>query len=197
MRGASHSTNRQRQLVDGILPRYDVVERHATTIAASPDIAYRCVRGLDAGRLPLTTMLMAVRGVPYVLTGRMRPSRHLTFDDLIALGFVILADDPPWEIVLGAVGRFWRPTSGIVRISPAEFGDFAEPGHARAAWNFRIDRRRGGCVLSTETRVDCVDGAARWRFRGYWVVVGPFSGLIRREMLRLIRQDAERLAAVR
>ena len=58
-------------------------------------------------------------------------------------------------------------------------------------WNFRIDPSRGGCRLRTETRIDCVDAAALWRFRVYWTLVGPFSGLIRRDLLRLIRREAE------
>jgi hypothetical protein len=28
-------------------------------------------------------------------------------------------------------------------------------------------------------------------FRAYWTIVGPFSGLIRREMLRLVKREAE------
>jgi hypothetical protein len=109
----------------------------------------------------------------------------------MAMGFVMLAEQPPEEFVLGVVGRFWRPASGIVRVSAADFADYAEPGHARAAWNFRVDRVDGGCRLRTETRVECLDDAARWRFRLYWAIVGPFSALIRREMLRAIRRDAE------
>jgi hypothetical protein len=186
---------RPRMIIDDVLPNYDVIESHATFVAATPATVHRCARELDAGRMPLTTVLMTLRGIPYLLTGKVPPSRRMTFDDLIAFGFVILADDPPREIVLGVVGRFWLPTSGIVRIAAGEFAHFAEPGYARAAWNFRIDPRPGGCLLTTQTRVDCVDAAAQRRFRLYWAAVGPFSGLIRREMLRLIRDDAERIDA--
>jgi hypothetical protein len=42
----------------------------------------------------------------------------------------------------------------------------------------------GGCILSTETRVLAVDAAALRAFRRYWLVVGPFSGLIRRRWLQ-------------
>jgi hypothetical protein len=115
----------------------------------------------------------------------------MTMEEMIAAGFVVLGERPSEEIVIGVVGRFWRPASGIVRVSAAEFGSYAEPGHARGAMNFRVDRRRGGCRLRTETRVNCVDDAALWRFRLYWAIVGPFSALIRREMLRAIRRDAE------
>jgi hypothetical protein len=42
----------------------------------------------------------------------------------------------------------------------------------------------GGTLLSTETRVSATNSTARRAFRGYWRVVGPFSGLIRRRWLR-------------
>jgi hypothetical protein len=181
-------------LIDNFLPDYDVVERHETFIAAAPTRVYKCVRALDVGRMPFTAALLALRGIPHLLTGAVRPSLRMTLDDLVHLGFVVLADDPPRELVLGVAGRFWRPTSGVVRISPSDFGRFAEPGHVRAAWNFRIESEHGGSRLRTETRVECIDDAARRRFRLYWTVIGPFSGLIRRDMLRAIRRDAEATA---
>ena len=179
-------------LIDEHLPRYDVVERHQVVVAATPRRVYSSARALDTGHLPFTAALLAVRGIPHLLTGSVRPSRRMTLDTLTALGFVVLADIPPQEFVLGVVGRFWHPTSGIVRIAAADFADYAEPGCARAAWNFRIDPAPGGSRLRTETRIDCVDAPALRRFRLYWAVVGPFSGLIRREMLGMIRRDAER-----
>jgi hypothetical protein len=173
------------------MPHYDIVERHEIVIAAPPDRALRCARELDIGRLPLTMALFALRGIPHLLTGTVRPSRRMTLEEMIAAGFVVLGERPSEEIVIGVVGRFWRPASGIVRVSAAEFGSYAAPGHARAAMSFHVDGGRDACRLRTETRVDCIDDGARWRFRMYWAIVGPFSALIRREMLRAIRRDAE------
>ena len=55
------------------------------------------------------------------------------------------------------------------------------------AINWRLD----GTTLSTETRVLATDEASRRAFRRYWLVIRPFSGLIRRVWLRAIRQRAE------
>src|SRR5947207_8813444 len=44
----------------------------------------------------------------------------------------------------------------------------------------------GGALLSTETRVLAGTTRARRAFRLYWLVVGPFSSLIRRRWLRAI-----------
>jgi hypothetical protein len=43
--------------------------------------------------------------------------------------------------------------------------------------------------LSTETRVWCAPDA-RAKFRLYWLLVRPGSGLVRRSMLRSIRREA-------
>lgn len=189
---AAGAAREPRCLIDELMPHYDIGDRHEVVIAAPPARAYRCARELDIGRSAVTIALVALRGVPHILTGTVRPSRRMTLEKMIAAGFVVLGERPSEEIVLGAVGRFWRPASGIVRVSATEFGGYAKPGHARAAMALRVDALRGGCRLRTETRVDCVDNAARWRFRLYWAIVGPFSALIRREMLRTIRRDAER-----
>jgi hypothetical protein len=45
--------------------------------------------------------------------------------------------------------------------------------------------------LATETRVHALTATTRWRFRLYWLVVGPFSALIRRRWLSAARRAAE------
>jgi hypothetical protein len=46
-----------------------------------------------------------------------------------------------------------------------------------------------GSILSTETRVRVRDARARIAFRVYWLVVGPFSALIRRRWLRAVARS--------
>ena len=48
------------------------------------------------------------------------------------------------------------------------------------AVNFRVV----GATLSTETRAWLTDPASQRAFRAYWLVIRPFSGLIRRTWLR-------------
>jgi hypothetical protein len=57
-----------------------------------------------------------------------------------------------------------------------------------------IDFRIADAHLSTETRVHVADPAARRKFRRYWFVIRPFSGLIRILLLRAARRRAEALA---
>ena len=106
-------------------------------------------------------------------------------------GFTLLGEQPGEELVLGTVGRFWHGGGETRPISPARFREPTPPGTAKAAWSFAVDRRPGGTELRTETRVLCADAAARRRFRAYWLLIRPFSGLIRREMLAAVRSAAE------
>ena len=60
----------------------------------------------------------------------------------------------------------------------------------RIAFDFRAEPHGGGSLLSTETRVHALTPRARRLFRLYWLVVGPFSALIRRRWLKAIAARA-------
>ena len=178
--------------IDDYIPRWDVRERHRTTVSASPERVYSAIRGADMGRSPIISLLFRLRELPAALKRKPRRRPRLNLDGLLEAGFMILEEREGEEILLGLVGRFWSPAANVRRSTPGQFRAFDLPGHAYAAWNFRV-RSGAGVVLSTETRVRCTSRRSRTLFRVYWTLVGPFSGLIRREMLRLIKLDAEAL----
>jgi hypothetical protein len=175
------------------MPRYDVIEHHQSFVRAPSDRVYRHIRELDLAKSYPVLLLLALRGIPRLLTGKLPARRRLTLGELTDFGFVVLDEKVGAEIVLGVIGRFWRLNSGVRRISAAEFAAFAEPGFAKAAWNFWVEPHEGGgSLVVTETRVACTDRAARSRFLIYWRLVGPFSALIRRLILRQIKREAEK-----
>lgn len=191
-------------LIDEFLPHYSVVERHAIMVTAPAAVVYAALRTADLGRARPVRLLLALRAVPSALVTGGRGVRQLctsvrariTFGEFERAGFAILADDPPRELLIGIVGAFWRPRGGLCRTDPVHFRRSRQAGTARAAWNFVVDEREPGrTLLSTETRVQPADRASAWRFRLYWLIIGPWSGLTRRYMLRAIRAEAERLVA--
>jgi hypothetical protein len=188
-------------LLDDWMPESDVRASHATRIAASPERVYACLRTADFDHWGLTRALYALRALPTFaaapretwrrVRAELRPHR-VTLDDVLAGGFTLLGERPGEELVLGTMGRFWRAGGETCPISPARFREPAPAGTAKAAWSFAVGRRPGGgAELRTETRVLCADGATRRRFRAFWLVIRPFSGLIRREMLAAVRSAAE------
>jgi hypothetical protein len=96
------------------------------------------------------------------------------------------------SIVIGLLGRFWTPRGAMSSELTADtFRTRPPDGQALAGWNFTVHARADGfCELRTETRVWCAPDARR-KFRMYWLLVRPVSGLIRRAMLRAICRRAE------
>jgi len=180
-------------LIDSFAPDPDAVETHSISINASCDVVRGALWTADLGGSLIIKALMGLRTVPEIVLrgGRARPrDRKITLQTLIDAGFGILANEPE-EIVLGVTGKFWRPTGNLLPFDRDSFAGAVRPGLARAVWNFSIKESAGGeTILSTETRVVCGDAASRRKFRLYWFFVRPFSGLIRRIMLRNVRQTS-------
>jgi hypothetical protein len=61
------------------------------------------------------------------------------------------------------------------------------------AMNFHLQPlgRSGHLRVSTETRIHLTDDRARRRFGRYWLLIGPFSALLRLTMLQAIKRRAE------
>jgi hypothetical protein len=181
-----------RPRIDEFLPISDVSASYEIRIRAPRSVVYQCLLRSDFNDLWVVRLLMTIR------TGK-RPPRSRVPGDLPqwfqGTGFVILSEVPDDEIVIGVAGRFWRPDGGrCLDMTPGKFGEFCLPGYAKVAWNFRHRAESPKwTVLSTETRIKCFGRAALWKFRLYWSLVGPFSGLIRKAILKQVKTEAESL----
>jgi hypothetical protein len=183
-------------LIDTFLPQYDVISRDALIIRASAARVYACLKSADMNASLVIRTLFAVRGHSSGFAGRAAGAprteqRTLTLDALAQSFFVLLGERPGDEIVLGLVARPWMPRYEMRHVEASAFTSFAEPGFAKIAWSFKLDEA-DGIRLSTQTRIRCLDRASLVRFRLYWAFVGPFSGLVKRELLRLVRKCAQR-----
>jgi hypothetical protein len=173
-----------RQL-DDFLPEYEFSERHRVAIAAPPERIDDALRSVSLAEIPVARALWFIRRL-----GRPYGGVHSPFVDGALPSAVVLDDVRGEGIVLGLTGQFWRLSGGDRGVSPASpeaFRAFDRPDACKAVIDFRI----GPSLLSTETRVHVADPATRRKFRRYWLLIRPFSGLIRILFLRATRRRAE------
>jgi hypothetical protein len=70
------------------------------------------------------------------------------FEQALSSGFVLLGESQNQELVLGAIGQFWKPLGRPLPLaSPKEFCDFDRPDYAKAVLNFFIDETPGYAEL--------------------------------------------------
>jgi len=78
----------------------------------------------------------------------------------------------------------------LVGMTSEEFLPFSDHDYVKVVWNFRFDlKREGELLISTETRIKCMSSKVKRRFSRYWFVVSYFSGIIRTEMLKIIKEQ--------
>jgi hypothetical protein len=170
--------------LDDFLPDYEFSERHSLAIDAPADRIDQAFRSVSMADILAARALWRIRrlGRPYGDSKKPFVGGELPG--------VVLEDVPQEGIVLGLTGQFWRLLGSRDRDKPRtadEFLAFTRPDTCKAVIDFRV----GYASLSTETRVHVADPAARRRFRLYWLVIRPFSGLIRILLLRAARRRAE------
>jgi hypothetical protein len=170
------------------LPVFHYVERHSVLVHALPQEIYPLVNDLDFRESRLIKFLFALRGMS---SGMARK------DGLLRNRFVELERIANEEIIIGLIGQFWRPTGNLQKFEPKQFADFQTNGFSKGTWNFRIiPQKNGMSEVETETRIYCLDEKTLKKFSRYWFFIRPFSGIIREEILKLIKKKAEQKSAV-
>jgi hypothetical protein len=148
-------------LIDKYLPQYAYNEYHQRIINASAEKCFLAAKNLDISKSFISTTLMKLRGLP---------TKDLHLQGFLKnMCFTYLEDDPFKEFVIDASQQ------NIIMI-----------------WNFYFkELSENKTVASTETRILCLTKRSKFLFSIYWFFIKPFSGIIRIEMLRLIKKKAE------
>jgi len=179
-------------MLDRFMPEYEVAERHETRVRAPAPVTWDAARALDLKRSPVIRAIFTGRELA-MRSARNQPTKPATFlEEVLELGWRILAEEPGRELILGAVTKPWEPNVRFRGLEPEAFAAFQEPGYAKIAWTLVVEPREAGeSVFRTETRVVTTDAESRARFRRYWSVFSPGIKVIRWETLRLVRRAAE------
>lgn len=168
--------------LDQVLPKAEFTEHHERIIAAEPDLVWAALRATQWSDLRWTMPFMAVRGL-----GR---ARRLGAGGVLDSGpCPVIHEEPGRYAVGGFIGRPWQVaperSPRVQRLE--ELTAFAEPGWLVCAMDFAAHPLPGGRTrLTTTTMCSPTDDVARRRFAPYWRLIRPFSGLIRRDLLRAV-----------
>lgn len=199
---AAYGRARRRQetesVLDEFIPDYEVRERHHIRVDAPAEIAMAAARDVSFNDSPVVRLIFDLRALPARLTGTSAPPvvRRSTMEEVRALGWKALAEEEGRYIAMGAVTQPWKQNVVFRGLSPEEFEAFREPGFAKIAWTLEAKPTGpSSSIFSTETRVSTTDAASREKFRRYWSLLSPGIILIRLEMLRLVKAEAERRAS--
>lgn len=167
--------------IDTYLPDYQFNEVHTKILPVQqPEVAYDAAKNLDLRRSWISRKLIQLRQLP---------NTDLTLPGFTkAMKFTLLEDDPPHQFMYG----FWL-TRKVEWITDKSSFIHQQPNEANAkvVWHFSFEPHedQGYVMARTETRIQCLNPKTTWAFGTYWFFIRPFSGLIRREMLRLIHHD--------
>jgi hypothetical protein len=178
-------------LIDEFLPIYDfTAKRYSIEIDAPIEEVYPIVRKLDLRQAYLTRFLLFVRSIPALLQGR--PAIGLTLDDLGKMGFFLLGEAPPRELLIGFIGRIWTPGGDLQAVEPARFCAFSTPGYVKGVVSFTLTPiSEGRTCLETVSRVQGLCQESLRKARRYWFFIRPISGAVRLGMLRACKRQAE------
>ena len=179
-------------LLDGFIPVPEVRERHAVRVAAPADATWEAARALDLRRSPLVQGIFRARELVFGAADDREERPRAFVDEVLAIGWGVLVDEPGRQMVFGAVTEPWQGDVRFRALPPRDFAAYAQPGHAKILWTLAVDSLGPGASrFRTETRVTTTDATSRGRFRRYWSAFSPGILLIRLEALRLVKRDAE------
>ncbi|MCB1113326.1 MAG: hypothetical protein KDK62_01040 [Chlamydiia bacterium] len=167
---------------DSFLSEYDFEEIHERVIPATVEETFQAFQSVDFSESGVLRVLFALRGIS-------KPEKFQK-------KFVTLYENAPHEVVWGLVARPWKLKGDVLFLTSQEFKAFDTSGYVKILWGFSFtsDSLSKGCRVQTVTRIKATDKASLRKFRLYWFFIRPFSGFVRKVMLRLILKQVKKVA---
>ena len=127
-------------LLDRFLPRPEVDICHRIRVDAPAAATFAVAREFDLQRSPVVRVILMLRTLPSLLRGEpLRGSSRGVVAWTLAMGWVVLAEVPDREIVVGTVTQPWEPVAPFHTLPPEEFAAFNEPGYAKIVYILAAD----------------------------------------------------------
>ena len=170
-------------LIDDFMPVYEFDATQTIKVSAAPEAVFAAFKTFKLGDSTTIRWMFKMRGIP---------TENVTIKDFAAVNFNILGETPNKEIVLGLAGKFQSLTDKLLNVAPADFADFSEPNLIKAVWNFAIVDAQTSVVSAI--RISTADADARRKVEKSWPMMKPPLEMVRGEILKLIKKQAERTA---
>jgi hypothetical protein len=190
-------------LIDSVVPLYQFNEIQSIIVRSNTRSSIlNAVRDVTPKEIPFLTELFWLRGLPsfIILRKRYRFSinrKRPLFEQFLASGFILFAEEEGHELVVGGIGQFWKLWSGSFPIiaDTEEFLSFNTPNYVKAAINFYVHQDHGDdrVKVSTQTRFYVPDQITLKKFARYWFLIHTFSAISRKMWLRTIKHRTENL----
>jgi len=167
------------KLIDKYMPCWDYAKSNQIQLNNKEIPVISNINDVDFAKSKIIKILFFLRGLP---------AKKLNLNNAIRSGFILL-DQNNDEIVLGLIAQPWKFKGNIMHTTPEVFSQFDQSDYIKAAWNFRVDKKLEDLYVTTETRVYCTSKSAQKKFTFYWLIISFFSGVIRKEMLKIIKKE--------
>jgi len=168
-------------LIDKYLPAYHFNELHSIELNGFVSGIYQKMLQCDFRKSSIIKYLFRLRGMP---------KEVYSIEHLINMGFIKLDEEPGKEILFGRVTDSPMFNTCQSNVSSKEFIRKSDPTIIKAVINFKLhDKSNSQHIISTETRVWCGSKAMKSKFKYYWFFIKPFSQIIRKSMLKQMKQQ--------
>ena len=163
-------------LINKYIPDFQFNEIHKAIVSGNAYDAYSSTMELNLTKSRLIKILFRLRGLPL----NNKKLSEVNND----MKFTLIEEKHHSEFLYG----FWFSTKTEWVTDLNEFEKNDHQYNAKVGWSFCFNERPDGTTeIITETRVLCMNLKSRFIFAIYWFFIRPFSGLVRIEMLRLIK----------
>jgi hypothetical protein len=168
-------------LIDKYLSAYHFNEVHSIEVNGFVSGIYQKMLHCDFSNSSLIKFLFSLRGIP---------KKVYSIENLTNIGFIKLDEEAGKEILFGMVTDNAMFNTCQSNVSSKEFLQKSDDTIIKAVINFKLQENSSSQhVISTETRVWCGNRKMKSKFKYYWFFVKPFSQLIRKSMLKQMKQQ--------
>lgn len=174
-----------------LLPKYQFREYHSISVNREINDVFGYVKEMDLCDSTIASILMFLWRIIARLFVKDLPNSNMSVSH-----FIQLECSPPFELSRGLIGGKSKPTN-YEEISSSDFRNFDTKGTIKLVWAFWLSSDvSGSTIIHTETRVFCCDKLTYLKFLLYWIIIRPWSGLIRIRLLKSIKKKAELIKAL-